>query len=400
MDSKNDFLNRNNMRKILLLCFAVILMLVMIENIGSVLIFLGGIIDIVFPFILGSAIAFVFNVPMKKIESTIFEKNPKFKGKRAISYILSLLIILGIIVLALFIILPELIETVKQLSTKLPVAVSDLQKSLTDFTTRHPELKSLTDDVDLDYQKLINKGIELLAGATGLLSSTVNMVTSIVSGFTTFFIAFAFSVYALFRKEDLIRQLKKVLYAILPEKFVNKIIKIGDLSNKTFSSFITGQCVEACILGLMFFVTMSIMGMPYTLLISVLIAITALIPIFGAFIGCGVGAVLIFIENPKQALIFVIMFLILQQIEGNLIYPHVVGGSVGLPSIWVLVAITVGGELMGVAGMIIFIPLCSVFYALFSEFINKKLEEKKISPNKYVNTPETTIEPPAEKKEA
>lgn len=385
MESK-DFLSKANMKKILLLCFLVILMFVAIENIGVLFSAIGTIVGVLSPFILGGAIAFIFNVPMKKIESVLFKKNSKMKGKRGISYLLSLILILGIIVISMFIIVPELIETVKQLTTQIPVAFEEFQKFMKYVTKRWPELSAVTKDIDLDYEALIGKIAGLLTGATGILSSTVGVVTSIVSGFATFFIAFAFSIYLLFNKEELARQFKKVLFALFPEKKVYKVLEISDLTNKTFSNFITGQCLEACILGFMFFVIMSIVGMPYAVLISVLIAITALIPIFGAFIGCAVGFLLILIVNPKQAIIFVIMFLILQQIEGNLIYPHVVGGSVGLPSIWVLVAITVGGDIMGVVGMIISIPLCSVIYALFREFVNKRVRKRKVSPENY-NTP-------------
>lgn len=378
-----EFLNKENMKKILLLCFLVILMFVAIENIGALFVILGKFIDLIFPFILGGCIAFVFNVPLKKIEGALFKNKPDFKGKRAISYILSLLIVLVVIGLATFVIVPELIDTIKQLTEQLPGFIKQIQNFFTDFTNKNPEIASFTKDIDLDYEGIYKKAISILTGASGVLSSTVGVVSSIVSGFATFFIAFAFSIYILFRKEELTRQFKKVLYATFSEKIVAKFINICELSNRTFSSFITGQCLEACILGLMFFVTMSIFGMPYAVLISVLIALTALIPIFGAFIGCAVGALLILMQSPKQALIFVIMFLVLQQIEGNLIYPHVVGGSVGLPSIWVLVAITIGGDLMGVAGMLIFIPLCSVLYSLFRDFINGKIDKKGIPKEKY-----------------
>ncbi len=378
-----EFLNRENMKKILILCFCVILMFVAFEKIEGIFSIIGKFIDLIFPFILGGCIAFVFNVPLKKIEGTLFKNKPDFKGKRAISYILSLLIVIAVLGLATFVIVPELIETTKQLTDQVPAIIKQAQDFITEFTEKNPEIEKLTKDINFDYEELYKKVITVLTGATGVLSSTVDFVGGIVSGFATFFIGFAFSIYILFRKEDLIRQLKKIFYAVFPEKVVERIIYICELSNRTFSNFITGQCLEACILGFMFFLTMSIFGMPYTVLISVLISLTALIPIFGAFIGCAVGALLILTQSPKQALIFIIMFLVLQQIEGNLIYPHVVGGSVGLPSIWVLVAITIGGDLMGIAGMLVFIPLCSVLYSLFRDFINGKIDKRGIPKEKY-----------------
>ena len=214
-------------------------------------------------------------------------------------------------------------------------------------------------------------------GAGSVLNSTMSAIGSIVSGMATFVIAFVFSCYVLLQKEKLSVQVKKVIYAFFSEKRAEWMLEVGSLASKAFSSFFTGQCVEALILGCMFFIVMSILNMPYTLLISVLIAFTALIPIFGAFIGCFIGAFLILMVDPMQMIIFVVTFLILQQIEGNLIYPKVVGSSVGLPSIWVLAAVTIGGSLMGVVGMLIFIPITSVVYTLFRASVYKHLRKKQ-----------------------
>lgn len=180
-------------------------------------------------------------------------------------------------------------------------------------------------------------------------------------------------------------QATKVLFAIIPKIYAKKILDIAKLSYKTFSSFVTGQCLEACILGAMFFVVLIILRMPYSLLIGVLIAFTALIPIVGAFIGCFISALLILMISPVKALVFIAVFLIIQQIEGNLVYPHVVGNSVGLPSIWVLVAVTIGGSLFGIIGMLIFIPLSSVIYTLFREWINNKIIKNDVNIEEYIN---------------
>ena len=216
-------------------------------------------------------------------------------------------------------------------------------------------------------------------GAGNVLNSTFSAIGSIVSGVATFVIAFVFACYVLLQKEKLGVQVQKVMRAFLQEKRVDWCLEVFGLASKAFSSFFTGQCVEALILGTMFFIVMNILNMPYALLVSVLIAFTALIPIFGAFIGCFVGAFLILMVAPLKALIFVIVFLVLQQIEGNLIYPKVVGSSVGLPSIWVLAAVTIGGNLMGVVGMLIFIPITSVVYTLFRASVYKRLRKKRNS---------------------
>ena len=213
-------------------------------------------------------------------------------------------------------------------------------------------------------------------GAGTMLNTTFSAAVSIVSGVSSFLIGFIFAIYILLQKETLSRQMKKVLEAFLPEPVVGRILDITALTERTFSNFLTGQCVEAVILGTMFFVALTLIRLPYGLLIGVLIAFTALIPIFGAFVGLAVGVFLMLMVNPMDALIFTITFFVLQQIEGNLIYPYVVGNSVGLPSIWVLVAVTVGGSMMGIVGMLIFIPLCSVLYALLRDGVNGRLGKK------------------------
>ncbi|MCQ2486879.1 MAG: AI-2E family transporter [Clostridia bacterium] len=380
----NDFLNKSNMKKILLLSFAVILMFVFIQKFGTVLVLLERLINIVFPFILGACIAFIFNVPMSRIEYLLF-KDKKMKGKRAISYLITLILIAAVIAAALFVIIPKIVETAKLVAVDFQ-HMGSLEDIKNMILTRIPQLKPTIQKLDLSYENLVKQVVEIFSGkASNIVGSTVGVLSSVVSGVATFLIGFTFSIYVLFRKEALAVQVKQIIYALFPEHVNKKILKVAHLSYETFSHFIRGQVLEACILGLMFFVTMSIIRMPYALLVAVLIAITALIPIFGAFIGCGISVLLILIVSPKQALIFIFVFLLLQQIEGKLIYPHVVGSSVGLPSIWVLFAITVGGELLGIAGMLIFVPLCSVIYALFREFIHNRLNERKIPVEKYLN---------------
>ena len=206
----------------------------------------------------------------------------------------------------------------------------------------------------------------------------MTVAKTVINSVMNFCVAFVFACYILLQKEKLAVQIRKILYAFFSKKVVTKVLDIASLSYKTFANFVTGQCCEAVILGTMFFISMSILRFPYALLVGVLIAFTALIPIFGAFIGCFLGTFLILVADPMKAIAFVILFLVLQQVEGNLIYPHVVGGSVGLPSIWVLVAVTVGGSLMGIVGMLVFIPICSVLYALFREMVYKRLKERGI----------------------
>lgn len=343
------------------------------------------VLGIVMPFLVGGAIAFVINVPMKSIERHLFAKNGKLaKWRRPVAYLLTLALVIGIITLALVVVIPELGNTISMIVQQVPVAVKAVQKWLTDLPHSYPALAPAVAELNIDWSSLADSIVTFVQNfAAGVVSSGVGIFSGIVSGVVTFVIAFTFSIYVLFQKERLARQAKQILYAVFPEKATEKILSVAALSNQVFSSFLSGQCVEAVILGTLFVITMSILGMPYAMLTGIVIAITALIPIFGAFIGCVIGMLLIVMVDPVQAVWFLVLFLVLQQIEGNLIYPHVVGSSVGLPSIWVLVAVTVGGNMFGILGILVFIPLCSVLYALFAMFVKKRLREREIPESRW-----------------
>ena len=341
--------------------------------------------NIMFPFILGGAIAFILNVPMNFIERVLFSnravKDNKVikKVKKPLSLILSIMLVLGVIFIVIFVVFPQLGNTILMLGDNIKVFLPKVQSWAEDLFKNNTEIIEWIESIQFDWDKMIQSGLDFFKnGAGSVLNTTFAAAKSIVSGLTTFFISAVFACYILLQKKKLTIQIHKVLYAFLPEQKVKAVLAVCSLTYKTFSNFLTGQCMEAVILGTMFFISMSILKMPYALLIGVLIAFTALIPIFGAFIGCVIGAFLILMENPMQAAGFVVMFLVLQQIEGNLIYPHVVGSSVGLPSIWVLVAVSVGGSLMGLVGMLIFIPIASVIYTLFKEYVHEKLRKKNI----------------------
>ena len=339
---------------------------------------------IIFPFILGGAIAFLTNVPMSFLERTIFKKAKKEnkivkKLSRPISLLLTVVLVVGVISLVMFGVIPQLTRTIGTLMMSIADFIPQMQSWIREFSHNNQEIMKLVDQVQFNPDQAIKWGISLLGnGAGNMMNTTMSAVGSIVSGFATFFIAFSFACYILFQKEKLHVQIRKVFFAFIPKQKAEAFLKICSLTYQTFANFLTGQCVEAVILGSMFVVTLSILKMPYALLIGTLIAFTALIPIFGAFIGCAVGCFLIFMVSPKQAILFIIVFLILQQIEGNLIYPHVVGGSVGLPSIWVLAAVTIGGNLMGIVGMLVFIPMVSVFYTIFREVVYLRLKKRHL----------------------
>ena len=340
--------------------------------------------QIIFPFILGGAIVFVINVPMSFLEKKIFE-NVKKENKaarklaRPVSLLLTIVLVVGVIALVMIGVIPQLTKTMGSLMINITDFIPQIKIWIRDFFHDNREIMKLVDQVQFNPDQAIRWGISLLGnGAGNMMNTTVSAVGSVVSGLATFFIAFSFACYVLFQKEKLHVQVRKVLFAFLPKQKADAFLKVCSLTYRTFANFLTGQCLEAVILGCMFVVTLSILRMPYALLIGVLIAFTALIPIFGAFIGCAVGSFLIFMVSPKQAIIFIIVFLVLQQIEGNLIYPHVVGESVGLPSIWVLAAVTIGGNLMGIVGMLVFIPLLSVVYTIFRKVVYQRLKKRHI----------------------
>ena len=380
-------LNKENLKKIRGLIVFTVILLIALWNYSLILDVLGQGVGIVYPFLLGGAIAFVINVPMSFFEEKLFQnqmmKNKKVAQRlaRPVSLIITLIVVVSVIGLVVFGVLPKLGDTFISIGKGIQSFMPKAQSWAEEIFHNNKEIKEWLDSLTLDWDKIINEVVKFFtSGASSVLGSTFVVARRIASGITTFVIAFVFACYILLQKEKLNIQIRKVMYAYMKEDLVKKVLDVCSLSYRTFSNFLTGQCLEAVILGTMFVICMGILQMPYAMLIGVLIAFTALIPIFGAFIGCVVGAFLILTVAPMKALVFVIMFLILQQIEGNLIYPRVVGSSVGLPSIWVLAAVSIGGSLMGIVGMLIFIPLMSVFYALFREVVYIKLRQKKIYP--------------------
>lgn len=380
-------LNKDNLKKIRGLILFTIFVLVALWNFELVFDGIQFLWRVILPFVVGGVIAFIVNIPMTFLEEKIFGKARKTKGKkcqwtdklaRPISLVLTWLAILGIIAVVVLVVVPELGRTILGLGKTVQDFVPEVQKWAIDLFKDNEDIVKAISGIDFKWDEVLGKMVDFLRnGAGSVLDTTMEAAKNIISGVITFFIAFVFSIYVLLQKEKLGEQVKKLMCAFMPEDWKNILLALGGVVNRSFTNFFTGQCLEAVILGLMFLVVMAIFRLPYALLISVLIAFTALIPMFGAFIGCGVGALLIFMISPVKALIFIIVFLVLQQIEGNFVYPYVVGNSVGLPSIWVLVAVTVGANLLGIVGMLIFIPLMSVVYTLLRGIVNRRLGLKE-----------------------
>ena len=381
--------NKQNLKGALLVVCGGAAFYAALQHLGVVASALAALVGMLSPFLLGGAIAFVLNVPMRAIERHLFPNRRRLtRLRRPLALVLTLVALTGVLTLAFCVIGPGIKDAVMSIAAQVPDAFDRLYQRLLGLEQYLPQIKDLVGDLAIDWKSLSQKALSLAQSWGGsLISSGGGLMVGVVSGVSTFVIGLIFSFYILLQKEKLARQGRQVLYGLLPLKQADRALEVLRLAERTFSNFLSGQCVEACILGTLFVIAMTIFRMPYALLVGVLIALTALIPIVGAFIGCAVGALLIAITDPWKALAFIILFLVLQQIEGNLIYPHVVGSSVGLPSIWVLAAVTLGGKLMGVGGMLFFIPLCSVLYALFRDFVKGRLAEKKVPARKWRDPP-------------
>lgn len=363
-------------KKLMVLAAFLVLAVIYSEKIFAGFVFIVGIFK---PFIYGGAIAFVLNIPMRGIEEKLLKR---WKGKRAeklkrpLSILFSIVLILLLLAAVVGMIIPQVAETISEIAKKIPAFMEHMTVEIERLARKESVLADWAEKLEameIKWDEVLENAVYFLKnGAGSMLGSTFSVAGSIISGVVNIVIGFVFALYILAQKERLADQGRRVLSAYLPARVEEKLLEICSLLYKNFTSFITGQCLEAVILGTLFVVFMTVFRMPYALVVGVLIAITALIPIVGAFIGCAVGVFLIMINDPIQALWFLVLFLVLQQIEGNLIYPRVVGSSVGLPSIWVLTAVSVGGGLFGVVGMLVFIPLLSTCYALFKESVNKR----------------------------
>lgn len=381
----------------------------------------GAIIE---PFLLGGVVAFILNVPLSAIErflfpdkktsviETVIIKENELQDKagemllstlpggrkaaknqlprersldvsrfrRPISLTVTLLLVAAVIAFVFGMVIPELGRTATSLLAALPGYFDSAQKWAMELLEGNQELTEYIAGLELDWATLSAQAVTMIE-ESGLIESIFGTASSLVGGVVSVVIGLVFSIYVLMRKEQLGRQIKMILYAFLPDEVCEQIIRIASVSSKTFSRFLSGQCTEAVILGTLFFIVMTLFGFPYALLCGVFIGFTALVPIFGSFLGCAVGAFLILMAAPERTIWFIIMFLVLQQIEGQLIYPHVVGNAVGLPSIWVLAAVSIGGSMFGIPGMLFFIPLSSVLYALLREVVYKRLGKKQLDPD-------------------
>ena len=359
-------LNKKTMQRIMLLITFAVLLFWGLYNISAVTKVLGKLLDLLSPLLLGICIAFVLNLMMAALERLWDRALAKWdsrwsrKLKRPVCLALTMVLFIGIIFAIFFILLPRLEEAGSTLVANIPTYVAQIQAELS---------------LDADSVKNTITGF-LQEKGDSVVNTTVNITASIVGALVNFLLALVFSLYLLAQKETLLAQSRRLLRRSLPQKAADRLLRLLSLSNNAFSSFVTGQVTEAFILGTLCCLGMLILRLPYALPVSVIIAALSLIPIFGAWIGAATGAFLIVFQSPIKALTFLIFLLILQQVEGNLIYPKVVGKSVGLPGLWVLAAVTLGGGAFGVLGMLLGVPVCSIVYSLVQEFIRSKPAEE------------------------
>lgn len=367
-------------KDIILIITYIALIIFALVNFEKIISVFGYIINILFPFILGIIFAFILNVLNNFIEKRVFGKIKPGKVwskiKRPLSITLSLVLVFVIIFLVINLLIPQLRSSVSLFINTLPEYKEDIVGILNKFDAEPNTIEVVSDYLD-NFGKIVTDYIK--DNSQDVITVTTEVVGSVVSVVSKGIISIVFAIYVLAQKENLIRQINKFMNAYLKPKTINKIKTISNLANRTFSNFVSGQCLEALIFGSLCFVGMLIFRIPYALPIAVLLGFTALVPIFGAIIGTALGAVLIFMVSPVKAIIFVVFVLIIQQIENNFIYPKVVGKSIGLPGMWVLLSVTVGGSVGGLIGLIIATPLCSLLYALVSQIVNDKLNKNKIA---------------------
>lgn len=351
---------------------------------------LGRGLSLISPLLLGICIAFIMNVLLRLIErlwDILMQRRKvqwKNRYKRPLCLCLTLIMITGSIFIILFMIVPELQRTAMEIVDMIPWYLNEIEHWTKEFSMKFSSGTITLPEFKIDTKAAMDViGGFLTRSGESVFNKTMEMTTSIFSTLFNLVLGLIFSIYILLSKEKLYSQCKKMLYAFLPEKKAAETIEVMKLTNQTFSKFVTGQFTEALIIGVLCFLGMSILSIPYATMISVLVGFTALIPVFGAFIGTAVGILMIITVNPMKAIWFVIFIVVLQQIEGNLIYPKVVGKSVGLPGMWVLFAVTIGGNGFGILGMLVGVPACSVLYALTRKTVYRKLKEKRISKECY-----------------
>ena len=377
-------LSASNIKKIIAVAAAILIIQWALSRYEMILEYAGAVLSVFSPIIIGFCIAFVINLLLNPAERFWDKAWGKLATKasryrRAVCLVLSTLVVAGLLFSLIFMVVPLFRETLNGFTESLPMYLANLEKILNDIGVWLEGYGFVIPEFNLNADKIIQQVTNFFARyGSNLFDKTLGITTSIFSGIVDFVLAFAFSMYMLALKERLCKFAKKLLYAALPLKTADKTHELVLFVGRTFNSFITGQLAEAVIIGVLCFIGMLIIRIPYAGVISVIIGFTALIPVVGAFFGTALGALFILLVAPIKAVWFVVFIIVLQQIESNLIYPKVVGKSVGLPGILVLASVTVAGGLFGIAGMLVSVPVCSIIYSIIKGFIERNLKNKNL----------------------
>lgn len=372
---ENGSLDRNKIRYMARCAALLILLVWALMNLPAVLSFLRKVLSLFSPFLLGGVIAFLINVmlrPLERFWDRTCRRMPE-KLKRPICLLVSTLLMVGILFTVIFMLLPSLRESGNEFARSAPVYAEEVKGWWTELVRFAERYNVILPEYAINTDRLTEKVMSFVnAEGSGIIIRTWGAATSIFSGVFNLLLAFVFAMYLLAQKEAAAGHMKQLIVRVLPKEKAGRLLRMTALIYQTFSNFVSGQVTEAAIIGVFCFAGMLVLGIPYAGAVSVFVAVTALIPMFGAWIGGGFGFVLILLANPMKALWFVIFLLILQQVEGNLIYPKVVGKSVGLPGILVLVAVTIGSEAFGIPGMLFSVPVGAVLYSLYLEFMQQR----------------------------
>lgn len=371
---------QKNWRRILSLLLIVVLVYWSANNLELIKATSSVLMSAFFPFIIGGGLAFALNIPVK-LFGRLFSKYisaDKYKGLiRGLSILVSYVLLILITLSLIFLVLPDLQQTITSFIETVPIKIAELIRYISGLIESNPDIVRFMQQLDLNLIEIQQQVVNYIQSfATNILTTSASFVATIVSSVVTGFIAIVFSVYLLFIKDDVIRQLKKIIYSVWSFPWANYIVNVGKKANQIFSSFVGGQTIEAFILAVLVYLGMWMFNFPYRLSITVITGVLALIPVFGAILAGVAGFLLISVVNLSQGIWFAVFIIVLQQLESNLIYPRVVGNSVGLPGIWVIFTVTIGGSLFGLAGMLLGVPLVSLVYALVSAQVNHELDKK------------------------
>lgn len=333
------------------------------------------------PLVMGCVIAYALNIVLKLLERIYFPRSKKalvLKTKRPVCILLSLGLVSGVIVLVTILVVPEFLRAFILIAKEIPVYFESFKSWLRSYSDQYPMIADTVQGMNIEWDTTLKQFAQYaLSGVGSVFSSAITFVATLGSGVLNVAVGIIFAIFILSQKEKLKKQVQTLLTVFIKSEHTAKLTHVLSVANDTFTRFIAGQCLEALILGSLCLIGMLIFRFPYAAMISAVVGVTALIPVVGSFVGVGVGAFMILTVDPLSALLFIIFLLVLQQIEGNLIYPKVVGSSVGLPGMWVLAAIIIGGGVGGVVGMILGVPLSATLYKLLQESVRKNLQTKK-----------------------